>query len=805
MGCAFYWISGIVQAPKSNKAESTRTCLLCMLLLRIVGRAEDREYPFWFVLKALVLLSQRNISRLPILLSSKLPKKSCHLHTLKFNAGARIWGFQAHLQEPEMEELSKETNPSSPKREGSLYENLPPGTNHIRLLTILSDYTGPDDAIHCTLKTYALAEAPKYHALSYVWGTQDQSRTIVCSQKELKIKKELKITPSLHATLLALKNQPPKLECPAEGDGTTVVEGGLPLWVDQICIDQSDNEERAQQVKIMKSIYRQASLVLISFGENFNGTVGTLVSNLVKQLSKISNSQDARKLESCNHFPKDATLRSLGLPCRAEESWPALRVTMQSTCFDRIWVIQEVMMAQKAVISFSGGVISWDTFLDAYGWLIKYEFYIADKDVQDHQEEMPIPSILGIYLQKKVSQRAWPLGDLVHRTAWLKSTDPRDRIFALAGLAEDGEGVEINYTKSRMDVFEDFARRTITFEKSLRILSSAQQANMEDCVPSWVPQWDKEHLMPNMPERGFDAAGGTKASAELHWQVPHAGVLSVSGLEIGVVTAKAHLVEAGSDWAESLPNRYASLVKTGLITPGTTSKAVIGKRIREMAWCLILGAYFNQMATPGGGDEADDTLLDDFCAYIIHFFLFIFGCEEPGHREEKAKKLLCLVQAVLDARHNHLIPAEEIPSSFQVEMQGWLREKISTLSPSLAEDAQKLDELVGYISTVYATQRDRWQRFQLSCEGRGALGDVRAPRTLFNTDRGTMGAGPPKLEEGDIICILYGGPVPYVLRPTAVPGEYKFVGDCYLHGQMHGEALRDPSGCKKEEKWFRLV
>lgn len=715
-------------------------------------------------------------------------------------SGGAYLQLQTHLQEPEMEKLPRETKPSPSERERFLYESLPPAKDHIRLLTILSDYTEPKDSIHCTLKTYALAEAPKYHALSYVWGTQDQNQTIVCS------KKELKITPSLHATLLALKNQPSKLECPTEGGGTAVVEGGLPLWVDQICINQGDNEERAQQVKIMKSIYRQASLVLISFGENFNASVGTLVSNLVKQLSKISNSQETRDLESCHHFPKDVTLRCLGLPCRADESWPALSSTLQSTYFDRIWVVQEVMMAQKAVIPFLGGVISWDMFLDAYGWLIKHEFYIADKDVQDPQEGTPLPPILGIYRQTKVSPRAWLLGDIVCRTTRLKSTDPRDRIFALAGVAEDGEGVEINYTKSRMDVFEDFARRTIKFEKSLRILSDAQQVNMEDCVPpSWVPQWDKEHVIPNMSERGFDAARRTKPSVESRGQVP--GVLSVSGLEIGVVAAKAHLVDPGSDWTESFPNLYACLVRTGSITPGTTSEAIIGKRIREMAWCLILGTYFDQMATPCG-DEADDTLLDDFCAYIVQFFLSVCPFaydQEQGHREDKARKYLHLVQAILDAHHNHLIPTGVIPSAFQVEMQGWLRERIPTLSSELAEDTQKLDELVGYISTVYATQRDRWQRFQLSCEGRGALGDVRAPRTLFSTDRGTMGAGPPKLEEGDIICILYGGPVPYVLRPTAVPGEYKFVGDCYLHGQMRGEALEDPSVCKREEKWFRLV
>lgn len=77
------------------------------------------------------------------------------------------------------------------------------------------------------------------------------------------------------------------------------------------------------------------------------------------------------------------------------------------------------------------------------------------------------------------------------------------------------------------------------------------------------------------------------------------------------------------------------------------------------------------------------------------------------------------------------------------------------------------------------------------------------PRSIFITDEGSMGVGPPNLEGDDIICVLYGGPTPYTLRPTSTPDEYTFLGDCYIHGWMHGEALQKSED--KQDKWFRLV
>ncbi|KAF2113532.1 heterokaryon incompatibility protein-domain-containing protein [Lophiotrema nucula] len=61
-------------------------------------------------------------------------------------------------------------------------------------------------------------------------------------------------------------------------------------------------------------------------------------------------------------------------------------------------------------------------------------------------------------------------------------------------------------------------------------------------------------------------------------------------------------------------------------------------------------------------------------------------------------------------------------------------------------------------------------------------------RRLFRTTDGSLGNGPIAMAEGDVVCILLGGKVPYVLRP--VDDHYRFVGECYVHNIMNGELAR---------------
>lgn len=63
-------------------------------------------------------------------------------------------------------------------------------------------------------------------------------------------------------------------------------------------------------------------------------------------------------------------------------------------------------------------------------------------------------------------------------------------------------------------------------------------------------------------------------------------------------------------------------------------------------------------------------------------------------------------------------------------------------------------------------------------------------RKTCSTDSGYFGLVPSHCEEGDLVCCLAGGSVPYVLRQSDDGNDFKLVGECYIHGVMQGEALR---------------
>lgn len=73
-------------------------------------------------------------------------------------------------------------------------------------------------------------------------------------------------------------------------------------------------------------------------------------------------------------------------------------------------------------------------------------------------------------------------------------------------------------------------------------------------------------------------------------------------------------------------------------------------------------------------------------------------------------------------------------------------------------------------------------------------------RRPFITAAGLIGLGPSHMDEGDEVCILYGGKIPYLVRPRQ-GAECILIGEAFVHGCMYGEALRG----NIEEKSYLIV
>ena len=76
-------------------------------------------------------------------------------------------------------------------------------------------------------------------------------------------------------------------------------------------------------------------------------------------------------------------------------------------------------------------------------------------------------------------------------------------------------------------------------------------------------------------------------------------------------------------------------------------------------------------------------------------------------------------------------------------------------------------------------------------------------RAFFRTREGYIGLGPDYLEIGDIICVLFGGRVPYILRPEK--DYFLLVAECYVQGVMGGEAVERMKGEPVETFILRCI
>lgn len=120
--------------------------------------------------------------------------------------------------------------------------------NSIRLLQLLPS-KGDSKNLRCELFEYTLQNSDKvnrpYEALSYVWGCEENSQSIVLNNQNFMVRQ------NLYVALLHLQD-----------DSISRI-----IWVDAICINQTDETEKEHQIALMAEIYAKASRVIVWLGE----------------------------------------------------------------------------------------------------------------------------------------------------------------------------------------------------------------------------------------------------------------------------------------------------------------------------------------------------------------------------------------------------------------------------------------------------------------------------------------------------------------------------------------------------------
>ncbi|KAF2825464.1 HET-domain-containing protein, partial [Ophiobolus disseminans] len=122
-----------------------------------------------------------------------------------------------------------------------------PLTNRAIRLLFNQPSLDPGQQIKCHCKRFEIEAAPPYEALSYVWGADNPTTniSIQCNGAQVLV------GTNLAAALYRLRNP----------DSERVI------WVDALCIDQHNNDEKSNQIPLMGSVYSSAKQVIVWLGK----------------------------------------------------------------------------------------------------------------------------------------------------------------------------------------------------------------------------------------------------------------------------------------------------------------------------------------------------------------------------------------------------------------------------------------------------------------------------------------------------------------------------------------------------------
>ena len=290
------------------------------------------------------------------------------------------------------------------------------------------------------------SQTPTYEALSYAWGSKQKSVNIRVEGTEG------------CRTLAVTSNLAEALQCLRYEDKSRV------LWIDAICVDQQNVQERGHQVSRMADIFRVASPVVIWLGPNSDSSTVAM-----RELSALGSTMTVNwattevKPLSGDDFH---VWRAKPWPFLHDYSvWRSIENLLNRPWFKRLWIWQEVRLARNGAVVLCGDeTMQWETFRNAT-WCLGLK--CGSWNYQFHSLALRVSDIC--YYSGPLSSMV----NMLQKTKNCQYSDPRDRIFAILNLIHryDLNGLEADYSKSTEDVFQSVILNYLSTKGTLDILS----------------------------------------------------------------------------------------------------------------------------------------------------------------------------------------------------------------------------------------------------------------------------------------------------------------------------------------------
>ncbi|KAI1161317.1 heterokaryon incompatibility protein-domain-containing protein [Nemania serpens] len=428
----------------------------------------------------------------------------------------------------------------------------------IRLLNILPG----DGILECVLHQMPLAGEPMFYALSYVWGNGCETKQILLEGQEFQVSR------NLYEVLHQLREQP---ESP--------VKIGYPddyFWIDAICLNQEDTNEKSYQVPRMMDIYNAALRNIIWLGPNkpiakaekLGRSLVTSPTNPAEFLRRDNISADsiiellfdrAGSLWTDWELPDDAADEESVLRGVFGKSYGAVLQAaaeiLTRPWFVRAWTVQEHSL-----------VVGSTVFAGRHGVHSDKLMKILKVFASHHRLILLTAGYTRIHALGLI-ERAWRLRyrsekrepksgvmvaecilEIFSYVTGAQATDPRDRLYALLGLVKFFVGEELpielkpDYGLPFEIVYWQYAAYLLQHSRDLRLLLTHHHKLQG--VPSWVPDFRNLSL---------HAKGKCEPSVRVS---PDERVLYVQGVRMD------HICDKVDEWED--PRLYAAGIQPGL-------------------------------------------------------------------------------------------------------------------------------------------------------------------------------------------------------------------------------------------------
>jgi hypothetical protein len=632
------------------------------------------------------------------------------------------------------------------------YERLTSNSGEIRLVQItrVQEDAGKDSIVlELDILHTCLDQAGPYLAISYAWGNPERTHKLLVNGAALFVPENTFRT--LYTVYHALPSLTTELGVPGEQ---------VSLWIDAICINQSDVDEKEDQVRRMGRIYSQAV-----------GAIGYI----------------GRPPQGKNPFDGFRTLLWMGndvgfvaddMPADAAHAWfgewtrdpslfeqevgplgvfaEAFKNLFTNDWFIRCWVVQEMVLARETACLYGHGpefaamkLSVLTTLLDRYHSPQNFQHFMAiwsamnpDAEANWDRNRKEIQMEAWSSIRNDLEQRqseGMRLLELLGRTCFGKASDARDIIYSLMGIMEeqDRSAIRVDYSDdyTAANLFLDMAAGCLAGPDCHQLLGWAglRLNRLLSELPSWVPDWSTPNPLPLLAGGLFSASGNHSHPLTV---LDDGRRLSARGIPVDAIAFLTPTMTFSADPAT--PNMFLVLHFAAQICHrlqrvdiATGSHAADTYHFNNEPWhdvmwrtcCMDRQIFPRRRAS-----------LDDRPAFVACLERFGFGAD-------------ALDTVALDDATGR-VPVEEM---------------VTNLDDARLEEAAR-----GFELGVYSSQRERVF---------GMTGRL-----------GLIGSFPKETRAGDIVVVLLGEELPVVLRPLDGAGTgFELLGTCYVHGIMDGE------------------